>query len=664
MGFSQFMNVMGTAQGEVDRVGSAIVALGNNFATTESRVLDFAQRIAGAGKIAGLTESDVLGIAAAFSSVGVEAEAGGTATQKALFTINQSVFEGNENLDIIARTAGVSSKAFQTAWRDDAGGAFALFVQGLGRQGDQAMGTLAALGLEDQRLVRGFLSLANAGDLVTRSIELSSDAWRENTALAAEAAQRYATTESKMQLARNQMRNIKDDIGSALLPAWRGLLDLFSELAERYGPVIVDFFQNQIAPALQAVGDALRLLLEGDVRGALSELAPAETVDQIMNVAAAIQEFIGQAAAFVGEHAEAFKTALMVIGGALATAGIAAGVLQIAGAIGTLLNPIGLVAAAVGGLAAAWTANLGGIQEKTQAVIDWIMPYVNTALDFLQGLWATHGDTVIGAVQTAWQSIQTGFQAGTDFVQNLIETVLRAVQTFWEAHGEQVMEIVTPLFENIKTTVQTVMAVVQNIIGAVQAAIKGDWSTFGAELRDVVDAIWEGIKKIFANSAKALVKSVDLLIDLIVKAWQGIDWAAVGQAVIDGIAAGIKAGVGAIKNAARSAAQAALDAAKAFLGISSPSAVTAEMIGQPFVWGIGDGIQEAIRQLERVTLPEVTARLVSGFDLPTVRPPAGAALAGATMMSVGGARTYELHIHTTAPTENVVADFHMLEALT
>ncbi|KKM45983.1 hypothetical protein LCGC14_1560110, partial [marine sediment metagenome] len=88
------------------KVGSALVDLGNNFATTEADILTFAQRIAGAGNIAGLTQADILGIGAAFSSVGIEAESGGTAVQKVLLAMVEAVTTGGKELEVFAKTAG------------------------------------------------------------------------------------------------------------------------------------------------------------------------------------------------------------------------------------------------------------------------------------------------------------------------------------------------------------------------------------------------------------------------------------------------------------------------------------------------------------------------------------------------------------------------------
>lgn len=49
--FARIANVMQEPIDNVDRMGSSVVELGNNFATTESEIVAFASRIAGAGKV-------------------------------------------------------------------------------------------------------------------------------------------------------------------------------------------------------------------------------------------------------------------------------------------------------------------------------------------------------------------------------------------------------------------------------------------------------------------------------------------------------------------------------------------------------------------------------------------------------------------------------------
>jgi TP901 family phage tail tape measure protein len=216
--FARIANVMQEPLENIDRMGSVVVALGNNFATTEAEISTFAQRISGAGKIVGLTTADVFAIGTALSSVGIEAEAGGTAVQTALLKINDSVITGGEKLDIFAETAGLTSNEFSKLWETDAANAFEKFILGLGKQGDNAKSTLDSVGLGGIRTSRSFLSLANAGDLITDTLETSSSAWEENNALSEEANKRYETLQSQIDIAKNKFVLLGDEIGDRLVP--------------------------------------------------------------------------------------------------------------------------------------------------------------------------------------------------------------------------------------------------------------------------------------------------------------------------------------------------------------------------------------------------------------------------------------------------------------
>lgn len=235
---ARFMNIMQTAPSNVDRLASAIVDLGNKGATTESEITEMALRIAGAGRTIGLTEQQVLGFAAALSNVGIRAEAGGTAISKVFLEIDTAVSSGSDNLEVFARTAGMTADEFRQAYEQDAGAAIASFVAGLGRvqqSGGDVNAVLSATGLTEIRVSDALRRLAGSGNNLTTALEISNTAWEENTALAAEAERRYGTVEARMRIARNQVNDFAIDMGQTFLPVVGEMADKASALASVIG---------------------------------------------------------------------------------------------------------------------------------------------------------------------------------------------------------------------------------------------------------------------------------------------------------------------------------------------------------------------------------------------------------------------------------------------
>lgn len=236
-GLAQLGNIMGVLPSQADHAGAALVALGNNGASTEADILAMSLRIAGAGKTIGLTEAQVMGFANALASMGIEAESGGSGISRVMITIAQAVAQGGDKLAIFAKVAGVTVEQFRSRFQTDAAGAVASFIEGLGRMnasGQAVFSTLDDLGLGEIRVRDTLLRAANAQGLLTASLDLGTKAWAENSALVNEANKRYETAESRLKIARNQLNDAAIDLGANLLPMLAGATDRVGFLAEAF----------------------------------------------------------------------------------------------------------------------------------------------------------------------------------------------------------------------------------------------------------------------------------------------------------------------------------------------------------------------------------------------------------------------------------------------
>jgi len=225
LSMARLQEITGSSVDELDNLGATLVDLGNNFAATESEIVNAAMQIATAtAQISGTLNNaavDALAFSTALRAIGQPAQAGATAIVRLMNEASTAVELGGSKLEIFAATAGVSMKEFVDLFAVDSTKAIALFIKGLddtSKVGKTSLEILSELGLGQVRSRKAILALSKANNTLFDAIDTANRAFIENNALNLEAERRYDTLASQIARLKNitsaGFLNLAQDTGS------------------------------------------------------------------------------------------------------------------------------------------------------------------------------------------------------------------------------------------------------------------------------------------------------------------------------------------------------------------------------------------------------------------------------------------------------------------
>lgn len=280
------------------------------------------------------------------------------------------------------------------------------------------------------------------------------------------------------------------------------LNDWLTDLPDAFRPVIL-FIGNTIV-ALQAFASWFMTdgiaAIQPFVANILSQLVPGLQLlwTWFMQLASIVLPLLQQAIQFVIDNFNIFGPILAVVGGLILA----------------LTFPIGAIIAVVTLLATAWANNWGGIQEKTQAVLDFLAPYweqLKTILNQftvellpvlqqawieLQGVWESSIQPALAELWTSLQELFVAITMGTgetDYLKGAMERLKTILDIVILA-----VQVITPLIRFIGEALSFSIGMTKSMIGALSSLVDG--------LRGVSSAISSVISKIsdMASSLSSL----------------------------------------------------------------------------------------------------------------------------------------------------------------
>lgn len=487
---AQLYNIMGSDINTVDQFGAAIVALGNNAATTEADILNMASRIASSGKQVGLTEQEVLALATSLSSVGLEAEGGGSAISAVITKIDKDVALNSNTLKTWANVAGMSVTDFKNLWKNDAMSAIQAVVKGMGNAsagGENLNVVLDELGVTSLRQTDTMKRLSGASELMSEMVDLSNASWQENTALTTESEKRYQTTEAKIQQLKNTLQELCVKLGEILLPIIQKICDGLSGF--------VSWLTN-LSPATQKI--------------ILVVLALVAAIGPLLITVGKLVSSIGAIMTYGPKIVSAFgtiKTAVSGLFSVIAANPVILVIAAIIAAVVLLWNKcewfrnlvMGIFEAIKNALMAAWNnikavwdfvypyfvALWEGIKASVQPLIDAIIGAFQSAWEFIKTIW----DFVQPYFSALWEGIKAVFSVVSQVLGTYFQVAWQVIKTVWDV----VVQYFSTVWENIKIVFSVVATVLGGFFQTAWTVIKAVWDT----VVGFFAAIWNSIKGIF-----------------------------------------------------------------------------------------------------------------------------------------------------------------------
>lgn len=497
---SNAMNTFNLSGADMGHVADVIAGAANSSAID---VHDFGMSLSAVGSVAstiGVNFEDLATAIAVMGQAGLKGSDAGTSLKTMLLNLSPSSKRARDAMKELGLITADGANQFFTA-------------EGKAKSLSEIAGVLqnALKGLTKEQQIQALQTIFGTDAIRAAAImaKLGAEGFDEMAAsmgkvtAADVAATRLDNLIGSFEQLKGSIETLGITLGMALLPLLRSGVDAVTGFVNSLIP-LADEWGPRIAQTLRDIGATIQQVFAHD-------WSPDATIAPLTNAIGQLAIFVRDILlpplmAFVGfmaDHTEiiiGFGAALLTIVGASAVISVITG---IAAAISFLLSPIGLVAAAVGLLVAAWVGNWGDIQGKTQAVIDFITPYVIQGLQAIQDFWTAWGPTILAAASAAWEGVKSATQAAIDAIVAIVQgavaiwdglvqawqTLVTTAQTTWDT----ITTTISTAWDTITSTISGAIQTVSDTISTAWQAIVDFITTTMATIQQTIAAIWQAI---------------------------------------------------------------------------------------------------------------------------------------------------------------------------
>lgn len=373
-------------------------------------------------------------------------------------------------------------------------------------------------------------------------------------------------------------QDTKDALGLALQPALTGVMEGVSALAEKFLPVLIDFFEQRVAPVVNEIAEFFQLFATNIAKGVspVDALKDALVDMGLEDVAAKIEEVAAKAAEFkegLEELLDEIKTILKPV-----TDFISENVML----QDILIALAAIILATVIPAVVSWVISMGPILLIVAAVIAIVALLRKVCEDDF------------ALLKQAWAAVGQAFEDVGIWIGDTVDGIKTWLADTWTS----IKTTATSTWAAIKATIETT-------VNDTKRALEDKWNAIKTWLADTMAAIRDNMSNAWEDAKNSVIGNVEEMINRVRQLWS--DMEAAGRHLVDGLKAGISNAWDSFLSWLQGLLKQALASILSFFGIGSPSRVFAE-IGENLMLGLAEGIGGG------VTVP-ITAMVQAGQDL-------------------------------------------------
>jgi TP901 family phage tail tape measure protein len=215
---------------EFDNLGSAVAFAGINAVATEAEILNLTQSIAAVSNQAGITAPEIVGIATALASVGIQSEQARGVFTRVLADIDRAARGGGESLQALSEVTGMSAETISSSWGTEgaANEVFIALLQGLDAA-DNLTAAFDKLNIVETREINTLTRLAKNLDVVSQALSDSNSSFEDATFLGTSFERTVDNLDSKITLFKNNLDSLAAALSSGFALVLGQVLDVGSE---------------------------------------------------------------------------------------------------------------------------------------------------------------------------------------------------------------------------------------------------------------------------------------------------------------------------------------------------------------------------------------------------------------------------------------------------